>query len=670
VLKASSALWQAAKKATRRVSGRKKGTSRRNTAALDRANYKLNKRTFVIGLIAGFIALLTLIATVAPREGHHMLRLIMRRLERAPLPRADPAAFTVGVAYLNNDDDNVGQTALLAALLPLNSEKVRIIRFDREIPSNSAEEGESAARVLLKDSGTNLLIWGTWMHVDGKDLVQLHMTAPGPMILLNNSNLYPLSPATLVEAPFWGDLMGVIELDIADLAINSKAPDSCSETSEQLREMITRVERLAQSRASAEWPPHDRVELNLELGDALQTLYLLTGDPEVARESLQLDNDVARQLSTDDPNDQAQVEIALALADLDEMLWNGSDKREAAERAAKDAFNKASKPDTRAQAELVLGLTSLSTDIGPPEKLKADDESLAHFQNALSYFRRDSQSDLSALEGLLALAHSAHGFRKHDAAEIFQSVGDEQNLLKGLDPANSPYDWATLQWLVGTGFYLLGLVQRNPDSFRQALYRFSDAQRILTLECRPLDWAEIEMTVAGSNEWLGEWDQSTVELKTAEESYHQALKVFSNVNFPATWSAAQLGLAVNLQQRADIEKDYRPLCQSWYRALKCSSVVKSCPSAAVAIGDYEDLRRNFGSDSLEKCSQKLSDAGLSLNLPSFEVHDIQTFPISKMKDHLLKQLDDPNTSPADERKIRKLLETMPNEKSKRAEMRN
>ena len=113
------------------------------------------------GLLIPFLLLLTLWFLWSERE--HLIALL--QLWRMPLPRANRDHFAVAIAHLENDPDHQFERDIFDHLHDLRG-PMEVLNFDRVIPlgvsqdERQEKDGHRRARLYLRNSGADLLIWG------------------------------------------------------------------------------------------------------------------------------------------------------------------------------------------------------------------------------------------------------------------------------------------------------------------------------------------------------------------------------------------------------------------------------------------------------------------------------------------------------------------------------
>ncbi len=193
----------------------------------DRQNYRVNRRLLfftkhfgrkqisleviaVVVTIVMSLAGILVTVIVMPGATKHAVQTLLSFL---PLPRADRTKFSVAVARLDRDEDNEAQSDILVALAPLTStNEFEVLKFNRTLQASDTRElteGRKAAFEYLRESGADLLIWGTRLKVDGHEIVQLYITPPKGV---DQAQQYQLTEDFVLDPAFWGDLSGAIQL--------------------------------------------------------------------------------------------------------------------------------------------------------------------------------------------------------------------------------------------------------------------------------------------------------------------------------------------------------------------------------------------------------------------------------------------------------------------------
>jgi len=107
---------------------------------------------------------------------------VIARFSQHAVPIAKAGSLTIAVAHLENDKDREQEKLLLDGLSH-NFEEVETLPIDRmvEWPASGTEkeakkEAEGKARDLLKQSGADVLIWGSVINLNGKSAMRLYWT--------------------------------------------------------------------------------------------------------------------------------------------------------------------------------------------------------------------------------------------------------------------------------------------------------------------------------------------------------------------------------------------------------------------------------------------------------------------------------------------------------------
>jgi hypothetical protein len=95
---------------------------------------------------------------------------------------------------------------------------IEVLGIDRSIAANAASLSDAAtsdvqsAKELAKETGVNILLWGTVIHVGNKSMLQLHWTGALSPVQLDGSRKYRVSEELELPPLFWTDIQNLIRL--------------------------------------------------------------------------------------------------------------------------------------------------------------------------------------------------------------------------------------------------------------------------------------------------------------------------------------------------------------------------------------------------------------------------------------------------------------------------
>ena len=193
-----------------------------------------------------------------------------KKLRRpARLPKADSNIFTVAVAHLNNDSDGQGERLILEALREIRGIQVR--QFDRTVAASGYEQvnaGHEIARKYLKESGAEVLIWGTLLMAGDKVVPKLYLTPAKDLNVAKESARYQLTEDLNLPPVFHNDLVNLLRVLVANYAAEYSTRQGHF-IADQLGAFIEKVRQLlVASQAQEGWGADARAELRFIFANA------------------------------------------------------------------------------------------------------------------------------------------------------------------------------------------------------------------------------------------------------------------------------------------------------------------------------------------------------------------------------------------------------------------
>jgi tetratricopeptide (TPR) repeat protein len=200
------------------------------------------------------------------------------------LPKAEPNVFTVAVAHLDNDSDGQGERLIVEALGEIKGIQWR--QFDRTLPaggSGQVNPGHEIARKYLKDSGAEVLIWGTLLKAGDKFVPKLCLTSSR---VAKESARYQLTEDLNLPPLFHSDLVNLLRLLVANYAAEFSAQEG-QFIAGQLGPFIAKVRQLlAASQAQEGWNADARAELRFIFANASATFGQQSGNNQSLGEAV------------------------------------------------------------------------------------------------------------------------------------------------------------------------------------------------------------------------------------------------------------------------------------------------------------------------------------------------------------------------------------------------
>jgi tetratricopeptide (TPR) repeat protein len=496
------------------------------------------------------------------------------------LPHADPSKFTVLVAELDHDEGNSARDAIVIALE--NTAGIVVDRLDTAIPAgrtSEVEAGHECARKYLKDSGAKLLIWGTRLVVDGREIINLYLTPLQTADMPDTAKLYDLDPQPdlVIDPSFLGDLVQAVQLAVVNYVTTGHDTEQCSNSAQQLSTLIDDVHDRVDGDKANSWPPTTRISVRLSLAVALRTLGTITGSPEPFSEAVSV---CRAAIAEARPNSEAwataQVQLGTSQGYLVSWGTPAEKVRNLKEelksfQAALGVFRTGVK---HAAVQLMMGVPLIMSGIfAKPVNQQTILEALTTTRDALRTLDRQREplwwGAAHALLGIELLASAAGpGDHRIVLAEAQSALKESLELTR----EQAPLTWAATQTMIG----LASIALSDSDSengaghLRDSVEAFNQALTVETRSCTPLQWAEAQHSLGGALVGLGRSENNVEDLRKAEDAYHAELDVYTNRGFPSEWALAQSGLSEALRLRGDREHNPKLVCQALYRALFCA----------------------------------------------------------------------------------------------------
>jgi|GWRWMinimDraft_9_1066018.scaffolds.fasta_scaffold00094_5 tetratricopeptide (TPR) repeat protein len=502
---------------------------------------------------------------------------------RQPVPKAEPARFSVMVARLA--DDEQGEYATLIAALLAEFQGIQILSLDRTIEMKDAGEnktaGHMAARTYLEESGASILIWGRVLRFGGETRPQLNITTA--LGHTSSPQQYPLETETEFRLPalLWRDLVNVLLFLIFsfDEGINK---DRGHYVADRLPLHIARVHQLVIASADRpEWDSDTRGSILVILASALRIMGNQTGSNQPLEEAIE----AYRAAIIERPRDRiplkwamlhinlgvtfqelgtrnsgteylkqsveayhmalmeiTRVRIPFVWATTQNNLGNAlialGERENGTERfkQAVNAFSEALKEWTQEKVPLDWAgthsnLGNALLEIGRREgRLDFIERAVVAYHNTLMEWTRELVPlDWALTMNNLGNAMLSIGQRESGTAHLEKAVAAYNNALLERTHARNPLDWALTMNNLGNAFKAIGERESGTERLEQAVTAYGEALNVLTRERMPLQWAVIQNNLGTALQSIGEREsgvEGTERLKRAAEAYGLALEVF------------------------------------------------------------------------------------------------------------------------------------------------
>jgi hypothetical protein len=211
---------------------------------------------------------------------------ILARFKQRALPTAPAGRLAIAVAHLERDKDQEHETLLLDELRQF--EGVEAVSVDRTVDPEQPDKkkAEEEARTLLRQTGADVLIWGSVISLSGKSAMRLYWTPARDVPGAKSTEKYPTETIALPSG-FWSDLKQILGLLTQSrlAALTSDQPGHY--VADKLAPLIAQVRALVQSKEGI-WNPETLVGVRFSLAIALELDGEQSGTNEPLAESIEL----------------------------------------------------------------------------------------------------------------------------------------------------------------------------------------------------------------------------------------------------------------------------------------------------------------------------------------------------------------------------------------------
>jgi hypothetical protein len=211
---------------------------------------------------------------------------ILARFKQRALPTAPAGRLAIAVAHLERDKDQEHETLLLDELRQF--EGVEAVSVDRTVDPEQPDKkkAEEEARTLLRQTGADVLIWGSVISLSGKSAMRLYWTPARDVPGAKSTEKYPTETIALPSG-FWSDLKQILGLLTQSrlAALTSDQPGHY--VADKLAPLIAQVRALVQSKEGV-WDPETLAGVQFSLAHALELDGEQSGTNEPLAESIAL----------------------------------------------------------------------------------------------------------------------------------------------------------------------------------------------------------------------------------------------------------------------------------------------------------------------------------------------------------------------------------------------
>ncbi len=355
------------------------------------------------------------------------------RVKRSAIQTAPAGRLAIAVAHLGKDKDREHETLLLDELRQFDG--VAVVSVDRTVDPDQPDKKvvEEKARGLLRQTGADVLIWGSVISLSGKSAMRLYWTLARDTPGAKSTGKYqPQTETIALPTEFWSDLKQILGLLTQSRLAELAADQSAHYVADKLAPLIVHVRILAESREGV-WNPVTLAGVWFGLATALVQYAEQTGHNKSLAESIAFYHKVL------------------------------------------DKLTRASMPIQWANTQNNLGIALAK--LGGRERGTARlDEAIAAYREALTEFTREhvpllwATTQMNLGNTILRLYE-----RKNGTALLNDAIGAYHEALKECTRARVPLEWAMIQNNLGTALFRLGEHESGTAGLEEADSAFREA---------------------------------------------------------------------------------------------------------------------------------------------------------------------------------------------------
>jgi tetratricopeptide (TPR) repeat protein len=436
---------------------------------------------------------------------------IARRLRTRDIVPGEGTRFTILIADLDGDDDQLSQTRHVEAALRAQ-EGVEVVLigsgpspFEKGSRAEHQIRAESQGRERLARHNGDLLIWGEVAQANTR--LRLHFL-PRQEGVEGKRGTYHLEAAELPK-----DFSEDFNAQLVALALASLAPVTEQQGSylvDLLKQPAGKLERLLKKGAPG-FDPDQIAGLRLALARVALTLGEQTGDVKWLRRSI----------------DEGRKALEQFTRDRLPMEW------------------------ARAQNNLGIAFTLIGRRESGTSHLE---EAVAAYRAALEEYPRERLPlNWAMTQNNLGNALMVLGEREGSTARLEEAVAAFRAALEEWARERVPLDWAMAQTNLGNALALLGKRERGIAHLEEAVAAYRAALEERTRDRVPLDWAATQSNLGNALRVLGEREAAATRLEDAVIAYRAALEERTRERVPLQWAESQNNLGTALKALGERE---------------------------------------------------------------------------------------------------------------------
>ncbi|NGZ95678.1 MAG: hypothetical protein CV089_06030 [Nitrospira sp. WS110] len=500
---------------------------------------------------------------------------VVQWLSQDSIPLANPDQFSIAVSHLQGDLEGTPHERLIVEALN-EVQGLEVLRFDRTIyledshPQQGEKAGHERAQQYLRESGADVLVWGSVLSSGSKALLKLHWTINAKQP--TGSGRYP--PTENLDLPelFWGDLSTILWFIVS---AHQEQYKQGSFVADQVTGHIMKIREILKDKGQT-WKPEFRLALKRLLAVSACIVGEQTNKSQFFQEAIEVYRDILQEISVAS-NSQlrawVQNNLGLALETLSDYV-PGTTELSDAVIAFQDSLLSIPKyrlPLEWAETQSNLGgaIYKLSERTGDSKKL---DESIEILRSALEYQnQRNAPFDWARTQARLAQALMTLGERENQIETIREAEKAIREALKQWSPESTPQIWAGAQITLGNILQAKGARESDTKILNESVTAYRAAQRYFTRDRSPLSWALAQNNLGNALTKLGDMEGSTTILRKAIQTFQEALKERTRKIVPFEWAQTQVSLGfalTGLGMRAKGVKELEQAIQAYGKALE------------------------------------------------------------------------------------------------------
>jgi len=534
----------------------------------------------------------------------------------APLPKADPRRFAIGLAHLIHDDRQELERLVVESLRDLAG--IQILQFDRTlsaegaVPEASERDAHEMARALLHESMADVLLWGTVLSHDGRTATRFYWTTRAT----STRSKQPYLPENFqLPELFWEDLVEVLRLLVVTQSAELFAREG-QHIAAELTPFVDKVRNLVKpSKAARGWSPRTIAQVTFILAMALEQLGEHTGRRDYLAESVTCYREtLSRWLENEVPEywAAARNNLGVALAALGSLESDDAHLLEA-EAIFRDLIKRVASRERTPIFWAILhnnlgnSLLQLGIRESGAEKLEGAAKS---YSIALRKWTRERfPLDWATLQNNLGLALQEAGARGSRPELLSAAINAHRGALEGWTRDKVPMYWARAQNNLGNALKRLGEHQPGIELFEQAANHFRLALMERALEREPLAWGETQSNLGSVLIEIADRVGNQTGLREAVTALRESLKVRTREAAPLAFASSKNNLGYALVRLGEFENEvfhFEEAIAAFRDALQVWTRDKAPAQWSVAQHNLGDATRSLAKR--EKSSGRLNEA--------------------------------------------------------------